>query len=161
MPFALAFMVTARNAFIKVLWLSGMLVMTVTIFMTASRAGFIDLVIAGSVALYYFGVKGRRFYLIVATALVGIIVMAAVGGKLYDRFAALSGDSATDQSAYGSFEDRKYLMSRAVDAIEHYPIFGIGVRNFPTYSLIWHDVHMTYLQVCAEGGIAVLILYLM
>ena len=47
------------------------------------------------------------------------------------------------------------------NAIEHYPIFGIGVRNFPTYSLIWHDVHMTYLQVCAEGGIAVLILYLM
>ncbi len=54
-----------------------------------------------------------------------------------------------------------YLMGRAVDAIEHYPIFGIGVRNFPTYSLIWHDVHMTYLQICAEGGIAVLILYLM
>ena len=161
MPFALAFMITARNTVIKVLWLGGMLVMAVTIFMTASRAGFIDLVISGSVALYFFGIKGRRFYLIIATALVGVVVMAAAGGKLYDRFAALSGDSATDQSAYGSFEDRKYLMVRAVDAIEHYPIFGIGVRNFPTYSLIWHDVHMTYLQICAEGGIAVLIIYLM
>jgi O-antigen ligase len=52
-------------------------------------------------------------------------------------------------------------MVRAVEAIETYPIFGIGVRNFPTFSLIWHDVHMTYLQVAAEGGIAVLILYLM
>ena len=52
-------------------------------------------------------------------------------------------------------------MYRAVDAIEHYPLLGIGLRNFPTYSLIWHDVHMTYLQVCAEGGIAVLVLYLM
>jgi len=136
-------------------------VMMVAIFMTASRAGFIDLVISGSVTLYYFGIKGRRFYLIVATAIVGAVVMAAAGGKLYDRFTALSGDSTTDQSAYGSYEDRKYLMVRAVDAIEHYPIFGIGVRNFPTYSLIWHDVHMTYLQICAEGGIAVLILYLM
>jgi hypothetical protein len=29
------------------------------------------------------------------------------------------------------------------------------VQNFPTYSLIWHDVHMTYLQVAAEGGIPV------
>ncbi len=87
--------------------------------------------------------------------------MGAFGGKLYDRFAAISGNSATEQSAYGSFEDRKYLMLRAVDAIEHYPIFGIGVRDFPTYSLIWHDVHMTYLEICAEGGIPALSIYLM
>ena len=131
LPFALAFMVTARNAGIKVLWLSGMLVMAVAIFMTASRAGFIDLVISGSVALYFFGIKGRRFYLIVAAGLIGIVVMGAFGGKLYDRFAALSGNSTTERSAYGSYEDRKYLMLRAVDAIETYPIFGIGVHNFP------------------------------
>jgi len=161
LPFALAFMVTARNAFIKVAWLCGMLVMAFAIFMTASRAGFIDLVISFSVALYYFAIKGRRLYLIVATGLIGVVVMAAVGGKLYDRFYALSGNSTSDESAYGSYEDRKYLMGRAVDAIDTYPIFGIGVRNFPTYSLIWHDVHMTYLQICAEGGIAVLILFLM
>jgi O-Antigen ligase len=161
MPFALAFMVTARNAVVKVFWLAGMLIMLVTIFMTASRAGFIDLVLSGSVTLYYFAIKGRRLYLLVATAIVGVLIAVTAGGKLYDRFTALSGDSTTDQSAYGSFEDRKYLMLRAVDAIEHYPILGIGLRNFPTYSLIWHDVHMTYLQICAEGGIAVLVIYLM
>jgi O-Antigen ligase len=161
LPFALAFMVTARNAVVKVLWLGGMLVMLVTIFLTASRAGFIDLVISFSVALYFFGIKGKRFYLILAAGLVGLVVMGAFGGKLYDRFTALSGGRNADQSAYGSYEDRKYLMVRALDAIEHYPIFGVGVHDFPTYSLIWHDVHMTYLQICAEGGIAVLILYLM
>jgi hypothetical protein len=161
LPFALAFMISAKNAFVKVFWLGGMLVMAVAIFMTASRAGFIDLVISGTVTMYFFAIKGRRPYLIIATGLVGVVVMSAAGGKLYDRFAALSGDSTTDQSAYGSYEDRKYLMVRAVDAIEHYPILGIGVRNFATYSLIWHDVHMTYLQICAEGGIAVLIIYLM
>jgi hypothetical protein len=161
LPFALAFMVTARNAIIKVLWLCGMLIMAVAIFMSASRAGFIDLVISFSVALYYFGIKGKRPYLLVATGLVGVVVMAAAGGKLYDRFAALSGGSTTDQSAYGSYQDRKYLMLRAIDGIEHYPILGVGVRDFPTYSLIWADVHMTYLQICVEGGIAVLIIYLM
>ncbi|MGO9405239.1 MAG: O-antigen ligase family protein [Terriglobales bacterium] len=161
LPFALAFMVTARNAGIKLLWLSGMLVMAVAIFMTASRAGFIDLVISFSVALYFFGIKGRRFYLIVAAGLIAMVVMGAFGGKLYDRFAALSGNSTTDRSAYGSYEDRKYLMLRAVDAMETYPIFGIGLHNFPNYSGIWHDVHMTYLQIAAEGGIAVLILFLM
>jgi O-antigen ligase len=138
-----------------------MLIMAVTIFLTASRAGFIDLLISGSVALYFFAIKGKRTYLFVATVLVGVVVMGAFGGRLYDRFTALSGDSTTEQSAYGSYEDRKYLMVRALSAIEHYPILGIGVRNFPTYSLIWHDVHMTYLQICAEGGIAVLVIYLM
>jgi hypothetical protein len=161
MPFALAFMVTARNKFVKVIWIAGMLVMMVTLFLTASRAGFIDMVISGAVTLYYFGIKGKRAYLIFATAILTVVIMATAGGKLYNRFAALSGDSDTEQSAYGSYEDRKYLMFRALEGIEHYPVFGIGVRNFPTYSLIWHDVHMTYLQICAEGGIPVLILYLM
>lgn len=161
LPFALAFMVTAKNFFVKVLWLGAMMIVLVAMFMTASRAGFIDLVISFSVALYFFAIKGKRIYLLVAAVLLGGVIMGLFGGKLYDRFTALSGDSTTDESAYGSYEDRKYLMLRAVDAIEHYPILGIGVKNFPTYSLIWHDVHMTYLQVCAEGGIAVLVLYLM
>ena len=52
-------------------------------------------------------------------------------------------------------------MFRALDAIESYPIFGIGVHNFPTYSGIWRDVHMTYLQIAAEGGLPVLVIYLM
>jgi hypothetical protein len=161
MPFVVAFMITARNSAIKVLWVCGMLLMLVALFMTASRGGFIDLVVCVSVTLYYFGIKGKRYYLIVATALIGVAVMASAGGKLYDRFAALSGDSTTDQGAYGSYRERKYLMVRALEAIEHYPVFGIGARNFPTYSGVWRDVHMTYLQICAEGGIAVMILYLM
>lgn len=161
LPFALAFMVTAKSSIKKVLWLFGMLVMLVAMFETASRAGFIDLVISGSVTLYYFAIKGRRLYLLVATGFLTVLIAVTAGGKLYDRFEALSGSSTTDQSAYGSYEDRKYLMLRALDAIEHYPILGIGVRNFPTYSLIWHDVHMTYLQIAAEAGIPVLIIYLM
>jgi hypothetical protein len=161
MPFALAFMVTAKNALVKVFWLSGMLIMAVAIFETASRAGFIDLVISSIFTLYFFGIKGKRPYLIVATFFIGIVITAALGGKLYDRFAAISGDTTTERNAYGSFEDRKYLMLRAIDGIEHYPILGLGIKNFDTYSLIWHDVHMAYLQICVEGGIPVLILYLM
>src|SRR6266852_3438924 len=89
LPFALAFMVAAKNAVVKAAWLGGMLIMAVTIFLTASRAGFIDLIISGSVALYFFGIKGKRPMLIVATGLVGVVVMGAFGGKLYDLFAAL------------------------------------------------------------------------
>jgi O-antigen ligase len=54
-----------------------------------------------------------------------------------------------------------FLMERAVDGIVHYPLFGLGANNFLTYSLIWHEVHMTYLQMGVEGGIPALIVYLM
>lgn len=161
LPFALAFMVTTRNALGKAIWMFAMLIMMTALFMTASRAGFIDLIIMGTVTLWHFGVRGRRFYLIVAAAFVSVLLMVVAGGKLYDRFAALSGDSSSEESAYQSYEARKYLMLRALDGIENYPIFGIGINNFYTYSLIWHPVHMTYLQICVEGGIPAMILYLM
>ncbi len=161
LPYALAFFVMGKNAAVKAFWFVGMLLMLTTIFLTASRAGFIDLVCSYSVALYYVAIKGKRPMLIVASVLLGVVIVSTVGGKLYARFSALSGDSSTDQSAYGSYQDRKYLMVRALDGIEHYPVLGLGVRNFETYSLIWHEVHMTYLQICVEGGIPVLILYLM
>ena len=70
-------------------------------------------------------------------------------------------NSQVETSAYGSYEARQFLMRRAVQGILHYPVLGIGVRNFQTYSTIWRDVHMTYLQVAVEGGIAALVLYLM
>lgn len=161
LPYALAFFVMAKNGMVKTFWFVGMLLMLTVIFLTASRAGFIDLVCSYSIALYYIAIKGKRFYLIAASVLLGVVIMSTVGGKLYDRFNALSGDSKTDQSAYGSYQDRKYLMIRAVEGMTHYPLLGLGVRNFETYSLIWHEVHMTYLQIGVEGGIPVLILYLM
>jgi len=161
LPYALAFFVNSKNMLVKVFWFFGMMLMVTVIFLTASRAGFIDLLCSYSAALYYVAIKGKRPMLIVASVFLGVVILATVGGKLYSRFDAIGGNSSTDRNAYGSFEDRKYLMFRALEGIEHYPVFGLGARNFETYSLIWHEVHMTYLQICVEGGIPVLILYLM
>jgi putative inorganic carbon (hco3(-)) transporter len=161
LPFALAFLLTTRSGLKKAAWVVGMLGMGLALVLTASRAAVLNLLITGPVTLWHFGIRGRRLYLIVATGFISVLLLVVAGGKLYDRFAALSGTSATDQNAYGSYEARKFLMERAVVGIEDYPIFGIGVNNFEEYSLIWHEVHMTYLQVCVEGGIPVLIIYLM
>jgi hypothetical protein len=158
LPYALAFLVMSKNAMGKLFWFVGMLLMTVVMFLTASRAGFIDLICSYSVALYYVAIKGKRPWIIIASVLLGVVIVGAAGGRLYDRF---TGNGQGGMTAEGSLEDRKFLMLRAVDAIEHYPLLGIGVKNFPTYSTIWHTVHMTYLQIGAEGGIPVLILYLM
>ena len=53
------------------------------------------------------------------------------------------------------------MINKAIEGIEHYPILGLGTGNFVTYSGVWKEVHMVYLQIAVEGGIPSLILYLL
>ena len=164
LPFNLAFLLSARRVTSKLLWFAGMIMMLVALLMTASRAGFVDLIVSGAVCLWHFGIRGKRIYLIVTTLLLSLLLMVAVGKKLEQRLAASTGDSqdvAEDKEAYESLEARKYLMARAIEGMEHYPILGIGIDNFIMYSGVWHVVHMSYLQIGVEGGIPALVLYLL
>ena len=151
-PFCLAFLITSKGVLRKCFWATGILSMLVALFLTASRAGFIDMVLSGAVCLWYFGVRGRRPYLIVITAVLSILLLVTAGKKLIHRFEAIS-DQTQGDSAYGSYEARKYLMYRSLEGIEHYPVLGVGVNNFINYSGMWHQVHMTYLEIAVEGGI--------
>jgi O-antigen ligase len=161
LPFTLAFLLTSNSIFRKAIWALAMLPMMAALFMTASRAGFIDLLISGAVTLWHFGIKGKRPGLIAGVLLSGALLGGVAGGKLYDRFQALGGDSTTDESAYGSYQDRMFLMKRALVGIATYPVFGIGDKNFVSYSTIWHEVHMTYLQIAVEGGIPAFVIFMM
>lgn len=158
-PFCMALLITTKSMLGKLAWLLGILIMLPALFLTASRAGFIDLLCAGAVVLWHYGVKGRRFYLIVVTAFVGVLLMATVGQRLMKRFEAISEGTQGD-TAYGSYEARKYLMEVAVRGIERYPILGVGPNDFLTYSGTWQPVHMTYLQIGVESGLFALFLYL-
>lgn len=164
LPFCVAFLLTAKGGLRRAVWCIGIVGMMMALFLTASRAGFIDLVISGTVCLWNFGVKGKRFYLIIATFFLGVLLLPLAGRTLVKRFSVISGgtvDSRIEESAYGSYEERKLLMLKAVDAIVHYPILGVGVGDFVVYSGMWKDVHASYLEIAADGGIPVLILYLM
>ncbi|MGA8761577.1 MAG: hypothetical protein WB562_01700, partial [Candidatus Sulfotelmatobacter sp.] len=120
-PFCFAFLLTSKNALTKLVWAVCMLVMLGSLFLTASRAGFIDLIISGAVCLWHFGVRGRRMYLIVIVAFVGTLLFAVAGRTLITRFEALSGHGGNGQfeGAYGSYEQRKFLMVKAIESIEH------------------------------------------
>jgi len=164
LPFCLAFLLLARGPLRKLVWIFSMLIMFACLFLTASRAGFITLVISGAVCLWYFAIKGRRVYLVAAAATVVLVVGLVAGGKLKDRFLAISGqglDTRLETSAYGSFEQRRELIVESFKCMVRYPILGIGVRNFNSYTPAWREVHMAYLQIGAEGGFPALILYLL
>jgi hypothetical protein len=163
LPFCFAFLLSTRSIPRKIAWAVAMLVMCLGLFMTASRAGFIDLVATGAVCLWYFGVKGKRYHLVAAALLVALVFGVALGGKLKDRFFAISEEnvhSSLDVSAHGSYEQRERLMIESVKAVLHYPL-GLGVGNFVSYNGMWREVHVAYLQIAAEGGVGCFILYLL
>src|SRR5215469_13136687 len=158
-PFCLAFLVSARGVLRKAAWCVCILSMTAALILTASRAGFIDLVISGGVCLWHLGIKGRRAYLIFGLVVAAVALLAVAGGRLKDRFSAIS-DGDTTSGAGTSYQARSALISRSFDAITDYPILGVGAYNFVVYSGTWQEVHASYLQIAAEGGILALILYL-
>jgi O-antigen ligase len=163
LPVALAFLLTTKRMLVRLCWAGMMLMMGLSLFKTASRSGFISLVISGMVCLWYFGVKGRRYYLILASGLIVAVLIIVAGGPLFDRMAATGGNVSNQEEskAYGSFEERKYLMQKALEGIARYPFLGVGEHNFKTYSGIWREVHVAYLQIAVEGGIPSLVLYLL
>jgi O-antigen ligase len=163
LPFCFAFLLSTRSIPRKIAWAASMLVMCLALFLTASRAGFIELLVTGAVCLWIFGVRGTRFHLVAAGLVVALVVGFAAGGRLKDRFSAISGndlETENDVSAHGSYEQRRILIADSLKAIAHYPL-GIGMDNFGNYSGTWREVHVSYLQIAAEGGIAALVLYLL
>jgi len=163
LPFCVAFLLSARGIPRKAVWAAAMLVMCIALFMTASRAGFIDLAVSGMVCLWIFGIKGKRPQLVVAAAVVALVVGLAAGRQLKDRFFAISGtdlETGLEMSAHGSYEQRRFLMIQSIKGVAHYPL-GIGLGNFANYSGVWRDVHVSYLQIAVEGGIGALVMYLL
>jgi len=163
LPFCVAFFLNTKNLARKAAWIAVMLAMCTALFLTASRGGFITLLATAAVGLWHFGVKGKRPQLIAAAALVALVVGVSAGGRLKDRFFAISGDDLSDPldvSAHGSFEQRRELMEKSLEGVASYPV-GIGLGNFPNYSGTWREVHVAYLQIAVEGGIGACIFYLL
>ena len=163
LPFCFAFLLSTRSILRKAAWAAAMLVMCTALFMTASRAGFIDLLVTGTVCLWVFGIKRKRIHLVVAAVVVALVVGVAAGGRLKDRFFAISGndlDTGIEVSAHGSYEQRQLLMIESIKGIAHYPL-GMGMENFANYSGTWREVHVSYLQIAVEGGIGAFVLYLL
>jgi O-antigen ligase len=156
-------MLNARNWLRKATWLFGMVILAYVLLLTASRAGLLALLVGLGVCLVEFGVKGRRYYLVVATALLVLAILLSAGAVVRERFEALfdpSMSSVNDVAARGSSIQRQDLFWKSITVTAEHPLFGVGPGNFTSISGSWHDPHNSYSQMSAEGGIPALMLYL-
>jgi hypothetical protein len=131
LPFALAFMVTAKNILVKTAWGLGMLVMLITIFETASRAGFIDLVILRKRHSLLLRDQRQAHVPDGRRRLLGVLIGSPSAANSTIASRPLEGDSTSEENAYGSYQARMFLMGRALDAIESIPFLASACRTFP------------------------------
>jgi O-antigen ligase len=135
--------------------------MIYAIVQTGSRGGFLSLIVAAAVCLWEFAIRGRRGYLLVCAALVGVFVLQSSGGMLVGRLKGTFNPSADSAIAYASAQERQQLLWRSIEVTMEHPLFGVGPGNFEQLSGNWLVAHNSYTQMSSEGGIPALIFYVL
>lgn len=163
-PFCFAFMLGARNGFRKVAWFLAATVMTYALFRTGSRGGLLAFVVAVGLLMREFGIKaGRRHFLV----LVGLVLLGGLlvaGGRVKERFDAMSAVNVNrpeDRGAYESAVQRRQLFWRSLAVTAQHPLFGVGPGNFVIVSGVWRVAHNSFTELSAEGGLPALILFIL
>lgn len=164
LPLCLALALTTRSYWKKFAWAFVMLAMIYVVFLTASRAGAIALIVVALVCLLQLGVKSRRFYVLLLVPVAVTIVWLSAGNSIRKRFEQTNVDPATNNrgtEASQSAQQRRELLFKSLKITAQHPLFGVGPGNFEVVSGVWHVTHNSYTQVSAEGGIPAFLLYVL
>lgn len=161
-PLCLAFLLAARGMARKAIWTVGILAMLVGVVLTYSRSGLLAMIVAVAICLWEFGIKGKRFQLIAAAALLSVVGAGVVLGtpRYLARVASIFGGNVEGSGDRGSWEARRELLVDSIGEAIYHPIFGIGAGNFGAATLTWRVTHNTYTEFAAEGGFPALFLFL-
>ena len=161
LPLCLALLFLSRNWAWKVFWSISMLVMIYAVFLTGSRGGFLALLAIAAICLWEFAIQGRRRYLLVLAAVVGVILWQSSGGMLVGRLKGTFNVKEDTAAAYDSAQARKQLFWRSIEVTKEHPLFGVGPGNFDQVSGQWHTTHNSFTLMSSEGGIPAVILYVL
>jgi putative inorganic carbon (HCO3(-)) transporter len=161
LPFCLALLLLSRDGLPKVAWALAILVMLYTVFLTASRGGFISLIVAAAVLLWEFAIRGHRRYLLTLAVLVGVILWQFSSETLVGRLQGTFNPKQGTAASYDSAATHQQLFWRSVEITKAHPLFGVGPGNFQELSGSWHVTHNSFTQMSAEGGVPALVLYVL
>jgi O-antigen ligase len=162
-PLAMAFMLHGRG-FKKVVWVLSLVVMVVGVVLTASRSGFLALILILFICIWEYGIKGKRRPLVVTMVLALLLGcgVAFSSSRYRARIASIvAGGSVEGSGDRGSLEARKELLKRSIITALKHPIFGVGPGCFPLVDSGWHVAHNAYTELAAETGFPGLILFLL
>lgn len=164
-PVALAVSLADTKIWLKTIMFVSTGMAGSAIALTYSRGGLLGLVIALTVFVVLD--RGRMWRATNRTLIVGYLVMGLLavitfGPRLIQRFTEVTSRNVSV---------RYSLNEAALNMINQHPFFGVGLNNFSarlsdfdTYGLVYmapYPVHNVYLLLAAEGGIPLLIIFLL
>ena len=161
-PLCLAFLLHTRGVK-RMVWAAALGVMAVGVVLTASRSGFLALILVIVVCVWEYGIKGRRRGLVVFTIAASVLGLAiALSSSYYRaRVESIVLGNIEGSGDKGSLQARKALLIKsAMTALTH-PIFGVGPGCFLLLDGSWKVAHNAYTEISAEAGFPALILFLM
>jgi len=135
--------------------------MSVGLVLTYSRSGLLAFIISIVFCVWEYGIKGKRHYIVVATALILVMGLGvALSGSHYRaRVESIFLGDVEGSGDKGSSEARKELLKRSSLLALTHPLVGVGPGCFPLVDQGWRVAHNTYTEVAAEAGIPALVLF--
>jgi hypothetical protein len=135
---------------------------------TASRSGFLSLVVVFGFLLLQRGVSPAfRFGVVGAIVFSGMVLTAFLPRASYERLMNYSLDQSQHPEAWRSTQSRIETNEHAIEVFMSAPLLGVGPGNFRwlhreryPYSLAaGRPNHNSYLWAATEGGVFTLLLY--
>lgn len=151
-------------------WLAvaAVLLMVITVFLSASRGGVVGLFLSG--LLLFVRRRGGSSRFVYAIAVIGIgamLIGQIVPEEALERISNLPGmSSESNTQGQGSIERRGYTYGVGFDIWTDAPLVGIGPGNWPYVRFITDPLrsaaapHNSFLKVLVEGGLLTLAAYL-
>jgi len=162
-PIAFAIATVHGDPLKRKLWAAAGGVLVLALFLTSSRGGFLGLLVAGLV--YAYRRKGLRGALILLVCLMCAALPTGIGGRMVATFTQGESEVAGLEQ---SNRAHTALFWAGLRMIADAPITGVGPENFKALSLQYapeltksYIAHNTYLELAAETGIPVLVLFLL
>ncbi len=161
-PLGMAFMLHARGVK-KVVWCIALLFMAVGVVLTYSRSGLMALILSLAVCVWEYGIKGKRRYILVITAVALVVGMGAALSTAHyrARVESIFLGNIEGSGDKGSLDARKALLRKSIMTALHHPVFGVGPGCFILVDEGWVVAHNTYTELAAEAGIPALVLFLL
>jgi O-antigen ligase len=162
--------ISTQTTWVKVVSMLGALALTPAILLSASRSGFMGMVLLGlMVMLGMFGGTAERSR---RANLAGLVVVLAVGlvtyftilpPRMQERILNLN-PFATQAEGAQSTEFRYATIENSFQIIGEHPIMGVGLGNFRWVHKYTHGrfkpPHNSYVWALAEGGVPLLLAFL-
>jgi O-antigen ligase len=161
-PLAFALATSERIAARRLFWAASGLLLVVGVLKTSSLGGYLGLLVAGLIYAY------RRWGAAASGIALVFLLLAAVPMDIGQRaLATVATDRPPPPGVEESNQAHTALFWGGLRMVADSPIFGVGPQRFGDYSRrysglnIAYIAHNTYLELAAEAGVPVLVVYLL